>query len=267
MDFFTTCNGIPLRASVEGKGDTIVLLHGYLETMEVWRPFAAQLAKHYRVLMLDLPGHGLSGWNGGEHSMEYMADTLNELLTKQGIDRCLLVGHSMGGYAALAFAKKYDDRVSGLCLFHSTPNPDSDEKKANRDREIEAIRADKLAMVVQQSIPRTFAEANHKRMKEQIWDLEESAEVADKNGIIACLQGMKSREDMNPFLATYTKPLLFIFGKSDVHIPFDVAQQLMERFPQADTLILEQSGHQGYLEQPKESLDGVLAFAGKVFGK
>ncbi len=265
MDSFMMSNGIAVRVRIEGKGDTIVLLHGYLETLEVWEPFAAELAKHYQVVTIDLPGHGLSGWSGGVHTMEYMADTLKQLLDKQGITNCMLVGHSMGGYVSLAFAKKYGAMLNGLCLFHSSPNPDTEDKKANRDREIELIRADKLGLVVKQAIPRTFAEENVKRFQEVIWDIEESAEIADKEGIIACLQGMKEREDMNAFLAGFGKPLLFIFGRGDNIISSALAEELTARFPQAQSIMLEKSGHMGFLEEPEVSLNTLILFTSKIF--
>lgn len=265
MDFFTVSNGIPVRVSEQGKGNAIVLLHGYLETLEVWESFIPLLAKNYRIITLDLPGHGLSGWNGGVHTMEFMADTVKGVLDKLGVKECLPVGHSMGGYVTLAFAKKYPEAAKGLCLLHSSPNPDTEEKKANRDREIELIRADKLHLIVQAAIPNTFAKQNVERFREEIQAIEERAEIADKHGIIACLQGMKEREDMNSFLEEYGKPHLLVFGKGDNLITWEVAETLMAKLKNADTLILENSGHEGFIEEPELSANGILAFAGNVF--
>ncbi len=83
-------NGESLPCTLVQKGDAIVLLHGYLETLEIWEVFAASLAKHYRVITLDLPGHGLSGWNGGVHTMEFMADAVKGVLDKLDVQECLL---------------------------------------------------------------------------------------------------------------------------------------------------------------------------------
>ena len=265
MESFIMSNGIPVRINDQGKGDAIVLLHGYLETLDVWEAFALSLAKSYRVISLDLPGQGLSGWNGGVHTMEFMADTVKGVLDKLAVSRCLVVGHSMGGYVALAFAKKYKDVASGLCLFHSTPNPDTEEKKANRDREIELIREDRLGLIAAQAIPNIFAPANLKQFDDTIEEIKASVEFVDKEGVIACLQGMKEREDMNEFLLTYSKPLLLVLGKHDNFISWDAAEKFIDKFKNADVLVLENSGHAGFIEEQNSSEQGLLAFAAKVF--
>ncbi|MDR0661278.1 MAG: alpha/beta hydrolase [Prevotellaceae bacterium] len=267
MESFMMSNGIALRVNDQGEGCVIVLLHGYLEILEIWEPFAILLAKHYRIISLDLPGHGLSGWNGGIHTMEFMADTIKGVLDKLQIKECLMVGRSMGGYVTLAFAKKYNDMLKGICLFHSTPNPDTEEKKINRDREIELIREDKLGLIAAQAIPNIFASGNLKKYKETIEEIKVNVEFADKDGIIACLQGMKEREDMNDFLLHYSKPILLVLGKNDNLIGWDVAESLIDKFKNAEVLVLENSGHVGFIEEQEAAEKGLLAFATKVFSE
>lgn len=267
MEKFIMAQGIPVRVYDSAKGDnTVVLLHGYLETLSVWDDFAEKLVKQgYRIVSIDLPGHGLSGTHAEVNSMEFMADVLNETLDKLNINNAFIAGHSMGGYATLAFAKKYTGKTKGLCLFHSTPNPDSDEKKANRDREIELIKQNKLDSIIRISIPNMFANDNIKRFDEKIQDIEENATIAQPEGIIACLQGMKAREDMNDFLKTFDKPLLFIFGEKDNHISLEVANTLIERFPQAKNILLKKSGHIGFIEEPEESATQFTDFLQAIF--
>ncbi|NJO68718.1 MAG: alpha/beta fold hydrolase [Bacteroidetes bacterium] len=112
-----------------GSGKVIVLLHGYLETMEIWSGFAPELAKTYRVITIDIPGHGKSGKVADTHDMDLMADAVNTVLTFLRIEKCFLVGHSMGGYVSLAFMSKYRYKLLGICLFHATPFADSEGKK------------------------------------------------------------------------------------------------------------------------------------------
>lgn len=259
--------GIPVRVFDSKKGEnTILLLHGYLETLTVWEDFVGELVKAgYRVISIDLPGHGLSGTHEEINTMELMSDVLNEILDKLNINRCFVTGHSMGGYVALAFSKKYSEKTKALCLFHSTPNPDSDEKRFNRDREIGFIKEGKLDMVINLSVPRMFANNNVKRFAEKIQEIEETATIAEPEGIIACLRGMKEREDMNLFLKEFDKPLLFIFGKKDNHISMEVVTSLTEKFPQAKTMILENSGHAGFIEEQEISVAGFTDFTKGVF--
>ncbi|MDR0384512.1 MAG: alpha/beta hydrolase [Prevotellaceae bacterium] len=261
MEYFKTCKGIPVYVSDTKKGEkNLVLLHGYLETSEVWADFTALLKPHCRTVAIDLPGNGLSGTNRDENSMEFMADVVAEVLNHAKIDRATVAGHSMGGYVALAFAEKYGGMTEKLCLFHSTPNPDSDEKKQNRDREITLINESKLDLILKVNIANMFADENLHRMDEAIAMISENAAIAEPDGIAACLRGMKSRRDMNPFLAGFDKPLLFIFGKKDKYISGDVADGLIEKFPNAKTVILENSGHAGFLEEPENSAQALIEF-------
>jgi len=268
MEKFITCNGIPVRIATQGdslSGDSaVVLLHGYLESLEVWENFAKLLGKKFYTITLDLPGHGFSGSHPEINSMEFMANVVQNLCSQLSVNKVVVVGHSMGGYVALALAKKYPDLVQGLCLLHSTPNPDSEEKKQMRDREIALIREDKKELLAAQSIPMMFAADNVAKFYETIAHLEANAEIAEDEGIIACLRGMKEREDMNEFLKSFAKPLLFVFGKKDRHISFEVATALMERFQQAQTLVLENSGHAGFIEEENLVLEKLVEFTTKT---
>ena len=123
-----------------GKGRVIVLLHGFLGSHEIWSEFSKKLSKRFRVIAIDLPGHGKTPSIGYYHSMELLAQSVKAVLDKIGVRRYVVAGHSMGGYAALAFAELYPENVSGLCLFNSTSYADTDEKKRDRDRVIRLVK-------------------------------------------------------------------------------------------------------------------------------
>lgn len=130
VEKFITAGDTPVHVCDSEKGDRCaVLLHGYLESMLVWDDFVPYLYKQVRVITLDLPGHGISVVKGPVHTMEYLADVVKDTLDALGIARCTLVGHSMGGYVALAFCEKYPERLDGVVLLSSTPDADTDEKK------------------------------------------------------------------------------------------------------------------------------------------
>jgi pimeloyl-ACP methyl ester carboxylesterase len=264
MDFFITVNNVAMRASDSGKGKTIILLHGYLETMEIWENTITELSKKFRIVAADLPGHGLSEFCKGATTMEFMADCIKSLLDKLKISECFVVGHSMGGYVALAFAKKYPETAKALCLFSSTPNADTEQKKKDRDREIELIKAGKLELILKNNISRCFADINLSKFDEEIFAIREMATISDTDGIIACLQAMKMREDMNGFMKTIQQKTLFIFGKHDNYITSDIAENIMREYPKAEALILENSGHNGFIEEPEESTKALSSFAEKM---
>lgn len=261
MEKFITANGTALRISDSQKGDTtLVLLHGYLESLDVWDDFSKLLTPKYRVIAIDIPGHGISETKGEVHTMEFLADVLHDVLIKEGVAKCFVAGHSMGGYVAQAFASKYQEMLQGIIFIHSTPNPDSPEKKENRKREIELIRQDKKELIATLFAAKGFAEDNRQRMHEKIEELEEQICMIDDDGIIAILNGLMERADRNEMLRKLKVPELFIFGRKDEFIPMEAAETIIAAQPQAEIAWLENSGHMGYMEEPEKTAGIISTF-------
>ena len=238
----------------------VVLLHGYLESMFVWDDFVPLLYKRVRVVTLDLPGHGISEVRGECHSMEYLADVVRDALQALGIARCTLVGHSMGGYVALAFCERHPEMLDGLVLFSSTPNADTEEKRENRRREIALVKAGKKELLARVAPEAGFAEENRPRMKDYIEDLTEQVFVTEDEGIVALLGGMIARRDQNEMLRTSKVPQLFILGRKDGYLPPEAAEKMVAEHPQAQVVWLENSGHMGFLEEPEAAAQAILDF-------
>ena len=264
-EFFTMAGGIPVHVSDTQTGSkTLVLLHGYLETLSIWDDFIPLLDKDIRIICLDLAGHGLSGTNQDINTVDFSAQVVYEALLKCNVTKCVIGGHSMGGYVALAFAANYPEATYGLCLFHSTPNPDPEEKREGRNREIALIREGKLTLAIAKGVPQMFAADNTVRFAEKIAEIKEIAEICDPEGVIACLEGMKARPDRNAFLAGFTKPLLFVFGEKDRYISVETAQGLAARYKQAQVLWLANSGHNGFIEEQGRVAEKVNEFMSKL---
>lgn len=244
----------------------VVLLHGYLESMLVWDSFVALLYKQVRVVTLDLPGHGISVVSGEEHSMDFLADTVAAALKSLGIEKCTLVGHSMGGYVASAFAERHADMLDALVMFSSRPIADGEEKRENRKREIELIKAGKKELIAKRASSAGFAAHNRVRFRDEIADLEEMALLTEDEGIVAILNGMRNRPDRNAVLRNLTAPVTFIFGRYDDYIPVEAAEQTLTEVPQADVVWLERAGHMGFFEEPKICAEAILNVALKDVG-
>lgn len=248
--------GTALRVLDTEKGDTtVVLLHGYLEMIEVWEELAGALQTNYRVVAIDLPGMGVSQVQGEVHTMEFMAEVLTGVLDKLQIERCFLLGHSMGGYVAEAFAVTHPERVQGLILLHSTPNADTEQKKENRRREIALVKADKKELITQMFASKGFAPANRERLKARIEQLSELMAMNDSEGIVAVLNGLIQRVDQHEMMRKLKVPQLFIFGREDEFIPVEAAEQIIAAQPQAQIAWLEHSGHMGFYEEPGRVLE------------
>lgn len=261
--------GTPVRYADAGKGtQAVLLLHGYLESIEVWDDFAGELGKNYRVIRIDLPGHGFSDWGGREVvGIDYMADTAAAVLELAGVEQCTVVGHSMGGYVALSLAANHPEKVGGVVLFHSSPNADTPEKAANRQREIELVEAGKKEMLARVNPGRGFAEANLRRCAEAVEDLAEQVMLTEDEAIVAVLKGMSQRKDRNEDMRRLGIPELMIFGRGDNYIPVAAAESMALAQPQARVAWLENSGHMGFVEQPRESLAILEDFLAEVAAK
>lgn len=243
------------------QGDAVlVLLHGYLESSDIYTPFVEHVDEHIRVLAIDLPGHGKSNVLPGEHSMEAMAEALNSLLSEEQVKNCWIVGHSMGGYVALAFAKSYPKMVNGLCLLHSHPFADSDAVKEKRTREIALVEKGKKELIAQSNIPNAFADENLEKLHETVKDAIEIALQTPADGIIANLKAMKEREDSQDFIKSWTKPFLLILGKKDNYIDYTSLFDRLVLPRQAVVVSLEESGHMGFMEEPESVAEALEHF-------
>ena len=250
-----------LHIADSGVGEKcVVLLHGYLESMYVWDDFAPLLTPSVRVITVDIPGHGISEVKGEVHTMEMVADVLHQMLKSLEIERVTMVGHSMGGYVALAFCARYPEQLDGLVLLSSTPNPDTEAKRENRRREIALVRAGKKDALARVAPEAGFAEQNRRRLRSYIDDLTECVHITEDDGIVALLGGMMERADQNEMLRKSAVPQLFILGKKDGYIPVEVAEEIVANHPQAQVAWLEESGHMGFIEEPETCAEALLKF-------
>lgn len=256
-----TCvfNGKTIRYFVAGKGNPIVFLHGFLETAQIWDAFSTFFSGKAKVICLDLPGHGGTASFGEINRMNEMADCLAAVLRLEKCSNAVVVGHSMGGYAALAFAERYTELCKGICLLHSTAFDDSEEKKADRLRAIRVLEMNP-SVFIREAIPHLFAPQNAERFANEINSLKNAALNTSVEGAAACLRGMRLREDKTKWIAKGKMPVLFIAGKYDQVVPLEKSLEQMQLHPSVKGLVLEDSGHMGFIEEKEKCLNAIDAF-------
>lgn len=251
---------VDISYSDSGAGDAIILLHGYLESSKVWDGFIPGLKQRYRIITIDLPGHGQSSVRGNEHSMEFMADSVKAVLDHENIGPSMMLGHSMGGYVTLAFMEKYPSALRACCLFHSHPYADTDGIIENRMREIKVVQWGKKNLIYPENIAKMFAEFNTGRFSAELDRHKEIASAIPAEGIIAVLNGMIHRPSRHGVLEKGDIPLLLILGRYDNYIPFEEMKNRI-RLPQnAELLVLERSGHLGFVEEKEKSQEAIMDF-------
>jgi pimeloyl-ACP methyl ester carboxylesterase len=249
-----------LHYRAEGSGAALVLVHGFAEDSSIWSE-QASLAQHCRLLLPDLPGSG--GSEADAFSMEDLAEAIKAVLDAEGIERCTLVGHSMGGYAALAFAERWPERLNGLGLFHSTAYADTEEKIATRRKGISFIRERGAAAFLKASIPNLYSPKTREQKPELVEKQVAGATEFGAEALIGYYEAMIARPDHMDVLKEAKIPVLFVLGRNDNAVPLtDGLAQC--HVPQcAQVHLLEDAGHMGMRECPgsaNEYLNSFLRF-------
>ncbi len=263
MEYFAISNGIPIHILDTKKGDTtIVLLHGYLETLFIFTEFIEILEKKFRVIAIDLPGHGLSGSDKDVNSMELCSQITADILNKCGVKKAYVAGHSMGGYVAQNFLKMFPEMTEGLILLNSTPFADTPEKREDRKREIDLILNAKLGHLASISIPRMYSPTNLRRLDEKIEETIEMTETHSPNGIVASIKGMMQRAETKDVLSSANKAMI-IFGTEDKFITEETRNKLIEDFPNVKAVVIPQTGHNSFIEEPVLTMNAIEEFIGK----
>ena len=245
----------------QGKGTAVVLLHGFLENQSMWKAFIPELVKKHRIITIDLLGHGETECLGYVHTMEDQADMVHHVLHELKIRKAILIGHSMGGYVALAFAELYPDNVKGIVLQNSTSRADSDERKANRDRAIIAVKQNYSAFI-RMSIANLFSEDNRERLADIIEEVKLEALKTPLQGIVASLEGMKIRKDREVILHFAPYPIQLILGKKDPVLNYDENLEQIEG-TQVQLTTFE-DGHMSHFENQAELLAVLNGFLKRV---
>jgi len=243
----------------KGEGNCLVLLHGFPMDSRVWKDFIVSLSEIFCVIAPDLPGLGKSDMLAERHDMGLMADVLAAILEAEQINKCVLAGHSMGGYVGMAFADKYAKKLAGLALLHSHASADDAQGRENRNQAILKIHDDKKAFLtnfVQSLFDEKFAAKN----PEAVHFITDITLSQEKQAVVAAMAGMRERESHIELLSKLKVPVLFVLGKSDSRMP-PIKIMAQAALPaHGELLMLEGVGHMGFLESPLIVMEVLKAF-------
>lgn len=238
-----------INYTVEGKGCSVVLLHGFLETKAMWKSINTVLSKTYQVICIDLLGHGDTGCLGYVHSMEMMADAVYAVIKNLGLKKAHIIGHSMGGYVALALAEKQPALFYSLCLMNSTFEADDDERKALRKRANHTAKTD-FETLVRLSFANLFAVESREKFKTEYVNALNIALNTSVQGYIAASEGMILRHNRYEIFKNLAAKKAIVIGRKDWIVN---AQLLKEKTKNTDIEIIEFSeGHMSHIENSKE---------------
>ncbi|MBK7764157.1 MAG: alpha/beta hydrolase [Bacteroidetes bacterium] len=233
-----------------GKGQPIVLLHGFAEDHRIFKYQVDILQENYTVITPDFPGTGASSLPLETMSMELLADFVQEILKQEKIEKTILLGHSMGGYTTLVFAEKYPNNLLAFGLIHSSALPDDDLKKENRRKSIKLIENEGKEIFLKAMIPNLYSEFSKQTKSEDMaFHLQMALDCASSS-LQAYYQAMIDRRSTMHVLQTAKVPVLFVVGKCDNAVPYEQALQQSALPNQSEVHLLNFTGHTSMFENP-----------------
>lgn len=239
----------PVFYEDDGRGDVVVLLHGFLENSSMWDNLKPIIKETHRVVTTDLLGHGQTGCLGYIHTMDDMANAVFTVLDHLKIKKFTLVGHSMGGYVALALAKKTPKSINGLCLMNSTYIADDIKRKAIRERANDMAKIN-FESVVRLSFTNLFSSESRITYKDEMEAALTIALQTSLQGYIAAQKGMSARFDAFEFFKTLKAKKLIIIGRKDPIIHYD---RILEDIDGTDIVCEALAyGHMSHVENKSE---------------
>ncbi len=238
-------NGIELAYENCGRGTPLVLIHGYPLDHSIWSPVVPLLENDFDIIMPDLRGFGESGAQGKSPTMTGMAEDMAALLDSLKIKKAVVVGHSMGGYVALAFARSFPERMLALGLVASQASADAPEKKAGRYQEAEHILAHGVVDVA--------ADMSVKLTDNPTLQAELKVLMSRQSpqGLAGALQAMAERQDSMPLLSQMEYPVVLVHGLNDKLIPVERARQIQKTLKKGFLTEIEDVGHMPMMEKPQ----------------
>lgn len=257
MPTYTLYRAHKIAYDRRGSGEkAVVFLHGFCEDRHLWAQLAGALAPAYTTLCVDLPGFGDSDLIE-PYSMELLAQAVSAVLDAEGIELAVWVGHSMGGYAVLAALELQAERLAGLCLLHSHPFADSQEKRVNRLKAIGFIQKNGVVPFVRHLFGELFAPDFLHSGASLVQPFIERCAGSASQAVIAASRAMLQRPDRSTCLAEARVPALFVLGEQDASIPLDTGLKACTLSPRSIIRILPGVGHMSMLEAPEACLEAL----------
>lgn len=250
-----TVGSLTIAYEEQGEGEVLVLLHGFCGSSAYWENIAPLLAGSFRVIMPDLRGHGASDAPLGAYTIEQMADDVALLLEELGVEKYTLIGHSMGGYIALSLAQRYNSRLSGFGLVHSTAYADSDEAKEKRVKAVATINSEGITPFIDGLVPGLFAPESLNKLPAAVDRVKELGYKTPPQGAIGAAMAMREREDRRDVLSSAPIPVLLVAGEKDGAVPPE--RTFTTDKAHVTQAVIHEAGHMSMYEEPQQ-LAGII---------
>ena len=248
-------NRTQLAYERRGRGTPLVLIHGFPLDHHLWDEVAPLLEDTFDLIIPDLRGFGASMMGETPASLDDYAADLAGLLDQLGIQKAAIAGHSMGGYIALAFARLYPERVSGLGLVASQVLADAPERKEGRYKSAADVAKSGIGSVVETMTPKFTPDQRLQSYARASMERQQPA------AYIAALKAMAERRDSTPLLSTLKVPVVVVHGDADALVPIDRAREVKAALPQAHLVEISGAGHMPMMEDKHKTAEALRRLA------
>ena len=246
--------------SDEGRGRAVIFLHAFPLNQQMWSPQIPALRDHFRIITVDLRGHGKSDAIAGATSMDDFACDVQDVFDRLDIEQTVLVGLSMGGYAAFACYRRFAERIKALVLADTRAQADTSETRVARMTMIQVAEAQGSGAIADIMLPKLLSSASLENKPELSQRVRTMIVQTPANTIKADLRVMADRPDSTPLLATISCPVLILVGELDRSTPPSDAQLMVERIPKASLHIIPGAAHLPNLEQSEAFNAALMSF-------
>ena len=248
----------------EGTADPLLLLHAFPLNGKMFEPQLGALSADRRVVLPDFPGFGHSPRTPAQPDMGYYAGCVLSLLDRLEIPRVVLGGVSMGGYVAFECVRSFPERVSGLVLANTRPDPDTEEIRTSRKEMALLVASEGMGVLPELQMERLLSAHTRENDDGLVEKVRAIILENTPDGAVAALGAMRERPDSTATLGEIAVPTLVIGGEDDTISSPEVMGEMAEKIPGSRHVTLPDAGHLSNLEDPDGFNGAVGAFLGKL---
>ncbi|MDE0146620.1 MAG: alpha/beta fold hydrolase [Nitrospira sp.] len=255
---------IDLAYSDEGHGPPVVFLHAFPLNRTTWVPQVAALSDRYRVITIDLRGHGESDAPMWRYTLDQFAEDVSSLLEHLGIAQATFVGLSMGGYVLFALYRTHPGLFQALVLADTRATADTPDARAARFSMAQIAYRRGASVIADLMLPKLLSPAacEHRTdLQDQLRTIITGNQVS---GIVGDLMAMEERPDSTPLSRTISVPTLVIAGEEDLASPPEEVEEMAKEIPGATFVRIPQAGHLSNMENPGDFNTALLSFLRSV---
>lgn len=249
-----------INFKTRGKGLPIIFIHGFCETLEIWKSFVQKIEGDFQLITLDLPGFGQSELKTDTISIDEIGATMNNWVVEQGFEKPILIGHSLGGYVSLSMMSQNPELFSGLVLLHSTARADTEEKKQNRDKVKAFVRENGLQPFFDSFVPGLYYLKDHN----SIPLAHKIASQTSESTFLAYTNAMRDRVSRESTLAQTKVLMLIIAGQNDAIIDVSSLEEQAQLSEKIEFYSLSNVGHMGFFEAEIDVVKIITDYANQV---